>query len=267
MPGKGSKPRDAIPIRKFVAVLLRHTCFHGRLYSESSIVAGLNSVIGTSEHWDPIDTRLLRSAFKQKLVGSGEHYTLKCSELLGCRSGYTPACNNLYVIFHGVHGRQEVAIGRFKSEEAFNKAAGKIHEWCVMPADERDELIQHLTDRKQETSRNRKGDVKKPVSKSKKRRHSRHNVTPTLDTPSSKSLDTPISPLRKKRAHAVNTDAERFEEAFKESEKVQQPRQPNVYYHLFGRAGKIHVGEGGSVTVEDLIKKLEPVAEHEDDKN
>ena len=147
MPGKKSKPRDAVPIRKFVAVLLRHTSFHGRLYSESSIVAGLNSIIGTSEHWDPINTRLLRSAFKQEL-GSGEHYTLKCSDLLGCQSGYTPPSNNLCVLFHGVHGRQEVAIGRFKSEEAFNKTAGKNHEWCIMPAEERDELIQYLTVRK-----------------------------------------------------------------------------------------------------------------------
>ena len=125
MSGNRSKPRDAVPIRKFVAVLLRHTSFHGRLYSESSIVAGLNSIIGTSEHWDPINTRLLRSAFKQEL-GSGEHYTLKSTDLLGCQSGYTPPSNNLCVLFHGVHGRQEVAIGRFKSEEAFNKAAEKI---------------------------------------------------------------------------------------------------------------------------------------------
>ena len=65
----------------------------------------------------------------------------------------------------------------------------------------------------------------------------------------------------------MNTDVKRFKEAFKESKKAQQPQQPNVYYHLFGRAGKIHVGEGGSVTVEDLIKNLEPVAEPEDDKN
>ena len=79
-----------------------------------------------------------------------------------------------------------------------NKTARKIHKWCIMPAEERDELIQYLTDRKQETSR-----IKKAVSK--KRGKSRHNVTPTLDTPSSKSLDTPISPLRKKQVHAVNT--------------------------------------------------------------
>ena len=65
----------------------------------------------------------------------------------------------------------------------------------------------------------------------------------------------------------MTTDAQRLEEAFKESEKVQQPRQPNVYYHLFGRAGKIYMGEGGSVTVEDLIKNLEPVAEKENDSN
>ena len=82
-----------------------------------------------------------------------------------------------------------------------------------MPSEERDELIQHLTDRKQETSRKIKG-AKKVVSK--KRKNSRHNVTPKPDTPSSKSLDTPISPLRKKQVHAVNTNAERFKEAFKE---------------------------------------------------
>ena len=102
---------------------------------------------------------------------------------------------------------------------------------------------------------------------SKKTKSSRHNVTPTLDTPSSKSLNTPISPLRKKQVHAVNTDAERFKEAFKESKKAQQPQQPNVYYNLFGRAGKIYICEEHSVTAEDLIRNLEPVAENEDNSN
>ena len=128
-----------------MAVLLRDTC--GRLYSGSSIAAGLNSVIGTSEDWDPIDRALIRRAFKQRLVGSDGHYTLKCSKLLGYTSGYTPPSNNLYVTFHGNNNR-EVAIGRFKSEEAGNRAAGNVHEWCVMPAKEREELIQHLTARK-----------------------------------------------------------------------------------------------------------------------
>ena len=212
MPGKKSN-RDGAFIRKFVVSLLRHTCFHGRLYSESSIVAGLNSVIGASESRDPIDSTLLRSAFKNKLIGSGGHYILKCNELLGYTS---PTANNyLYVLFHGERGR-EVAIGRFKSEEAGNKAAVRsIHEWCIIADAERNELIQHLAARKQEASR--KGGTKKAGAK--KRRNSRHNVTPNLGTPSSQSMSGQLSPPRKKQASTVNKDAERLIEAFTESEK------------------------------------------------
>ena len=210
-------------------LLLRHTCFHGRLYSESSIIAGLNSVIGTSESRDPIDTTLLPRAFKDKLAGSGGHYVLKCSKILEYGPGYTPASNNLYVHFHGDHGR-EVAIGRFKSEEAGNKATGTIHEWCIIPDTERDELIQYLDERKQEASR--KGGAKKAGSK--KRRNSRQqtpraNVTPNPGTPSSHSMSgVQLSPPRKKQATTVNNDAERLIEAFTESEKV-LPWEPSVH--------------------------------------
>ena len=66
---KGKKSnRDAVFIRKFVALLLRPTCFHGRLYSDSAIAAGLNSVIGTSEDQDPIDTALHRRSFKTQFA-------------------------------------------------------------------------------------------------------------------------------------------------------------------------------------------------------
>ena len=64
----------------------------------------------------------------------------------------------------------------------------------------------------------------------------------------------------------MNNDAERLIEAFTESEKV-LPREPNVHYYLFGRAGKMYVGEGDSVTVEELIDNLEPAAENETDSN
>ena len=81
---KGKKSsRYAEFIRKFVALLLRPTCFHGPLYSDSSIAAGLNSVIGTSEDRDPVNTALLWRSFKNQFAGSGGHYILKCSELLG----------------------------------------------------------------------------------------------------------------------------------------------------------------------------------------
>ena len=161
MSGKKCNPRDAGFIRKFVVVLLRDT--FGRLYSDSSIAAGLNSVIGTSKVWDPIARVLIQRAFKQRLVRSDEHYTLKCSKLLGYTWWCTLPSNNLHVLFHGNNDR-EVAIGRFKSEEAGNRAAGNVHEWCVMPAEEREELIQHLTARKQETSR-KSGDKKAAASK------------------------------------------------------------------------------------------------------
>ena len=160
------------------------------MYSDSSIAEGLNSVIGTSEDQDPVNTALLRRAFKNQLAGSGGQYILKCSDLLG----YTSASNNLYVLFHGKHNR-ELAIGRFKNKEAGNKAADSIHEWCVIPAAERDELVQHLAVRKEETDR--KSGAKK--TKSKKRRNSRHNVTPNLGTPSSQSTSgVQLSPPRKK---------------------------------------------------------------------
>ena len=232
--------------------------FHGWLYSDSSIAEGLNSVIGTSEDWDPVNTALLWRAFKNQFAGSGGHYILKCSKLLG----YVPASNYLYVLFHGKNNR-ELAIGRFKNKEAGDKAVGSIHEWCVIPAADRDELVQHLAARKEET--NRKSGAEKV--KSKKRRNSRHNVTPNLGTPSSQlKSGVQLSPPRKKQASTMNKDGERLIEAFTESEK-KLPREPNVHYHLFGRAGKMYVGAEDSVTVEELINNLEPAAESETDSN
>jgi len=257
MPRAGDKPPSVFC--PFVARLLTDERHVGHWYSGESLAAGLNTV-GIGSDMARLDNRVLRSAFIKKRDGSGSYRDgdVACLSFgsLGVEGFGSTEVLGVWFMPRGprVDGeedermRNRVAIGRFSSKRSCNNSNMDVDEWCAIPVEQREVLVQLLKDRR--TAELEKASAATPSTTRRPLGTKKRDENSADLRPSSKSGKPP--PKKRGKVSPRPEDVE---------------RKPNLFYTLWGRAGKMHVGRDEVVTITQMIDNLEPPTQHENDQN
>lgn len=262
----GDKPPSVFcPYVAWLLVEHRHV---GHWYSASSLAAGLNTV-GIGSDMVEMSNKLLRSAFLKKSSGDGSHREgdvafISFSSLGVKIKGFANHVLGVWFMPREsrVDGeddermRNRVAIGRFRSMKAGNDSGMDVKEWCAIPVEQREGLVQLLRDRRTvELKRASAATATRRPLGPKKRDENSADLRPSSSGTNSGR------PPPKKRGK-TNTFPQDFKDKFEETNTA---RQPNLHYTIWGRAGKMYVGENEVVTTQLLIDNLEPPTKCERD--
>mmetsp|Transcript_31076 Transcript_31076/g.74102 ORF Transcript_31076/g.74102 Transcript_31076/m.74102 type:complete len:1200 (+) Transcript_31076:150-3749(+) len=242
--------RPPAAARPLIACLFQEKRHRNKWYSGTSCAKALNTIAGPGN--EPIDAEFMKRAFKNNLIGDGEVNAIPFSTL-----GLYPSDHQLCARFQGRNRGINIMIGRFPTKQLAEESLD-VHDWCAIPDCYRNELVELIAERRSVAA-------EKQASKTKIQRPKSAN---------------PRSPMRKrgKSAHEhppqpgpdPNSEKRKADEGRKEADDAvgeDDKSRPNLFYTLFGRAGKLCCGEDGAVSIQDLRDNLEPPNKNETETN